>query len=258
MDTAYYRRTGITSAFLYLSPIISVKSEKFDWVKSIRPVVAGKYLYDHGTDMEDRYFNIGVMWNFIKQGYLTLAWDIVDDESWEGVSYDTSSIWGSCGVQLTKWLNLHSCFELGNHIYYDDEDPFLGNRFRWHVRIQFQPLNTLSLALDYQFINFDKKSTGEDVYDYHIIYTRTTYQPNKHLYFRALIQYDSYLNLIMSDILASYEFVPGTVFHIGYGSLHEKLFWDRTNREWLNDVTGRRFYHQSQSFFVKISYRIQF
>jgi len=258
MDTAYYQRTGISSAFLYLSPILSVKTEKFDWIKSIRPVVAGKYLYDHGTDMEDRYFNLGVQWNFIKQGYLTLAWDVVDDESWEGVTYDTSGFWGNFGMQFTKWLNFHICSNWDNYIYYDDEDPFLGKRLRIHTAINFQPINTLSFYFSYEFTNFDKKSTGEDVYDYHIFYLRSTYQPNKHLLFRALIQYDSYLDLVMSDILASYEFVPGTVFHIGYGSLHEKLFWDRNSREWLNDVEGRRFYHQSQSFFVKISYRIQF
>ena len=258
MDTAYYQRTGISSAYLYLSPIFAIKSEKIDWIKSIRPVVAAKYLYDHNTDLEDRYFNIGVMWNFIKQGYLTLAWDIVDDESWEGTTYDTSGFWGSMGVQLNNWLNLHICFDRDNYIYYDEEDPFLGKRFCIHSAIKFQPLKTLTFYLSYEFTNFDRKSSGEDVYDYHIFYTRTTYQPNKHLFFRALIQYDSYLNLIMSDILASYEFVPGTVFHIGYGSLHEKLFWDRDAREWLSDGENRKFLHMSQSFFIKISYRLQF
>lgn len=79
-----------------------------------------------------------------------------------------------------------------------------------------------------------------------------------YLFFRALIQYDSYLDLIMSDILASYEFVPGTVFHIGYGSLHERLFWDPTDRTWRSEIENRKFYHMSRSFFVKISYRLQF
>ena len=29
---------------------------------------------------------------------------------------------------------------------------------------------------------------------------------------------------MLTDFLASYEFVPGTVFHAGYGSLYEKGF----------------------------------
>ena len=29
---------------------------------------------------------------------------------------------------------------------------------------------------------------------------------------------------MLTDFLASYEFVPGTVFHVGYGSLYEKGF----------------------------------
>ena len=221
MDTAFFRRTGILCSNFQIVPIFTIKSDKIKWLKGIKPVVAARYLNDQTTGMEDKYFNIGVVLDFVKQGYLTLAWDIIDDEGWEGTSYDTSGFWGNWGIQLTKWLNLHVCFDWGNHIYYDEEDPFLGKRFNLHSAINIQPIHTLSFYISYQYINFDRKSSGEDVYDYHIIYTRSTYQPNKHLFFRALIQYDSYLDIIMSDILASYEFVPGTVFHIGYGSLHE-------------------------------------
>ena len=39
---------------------------------------------------------------------------------------------------------------------------------------------------------------------------------------RFLAQYDSSAQHVLTDLLASYEFVPGTVFHAGYGSLYEK------------------------------------
>jgi hypothetical protein len=39
---------------------------------------------------------------------------------------------------------------------------------------------------------------------------------------RLLEQYDSSKQRLLTDLLASYEFVPGTVFHAGYGSLYEK------------------------------------
>lgn len=155
-------------------------------------------------------------------------------------------------------MNLRVSFDLDNYIYYDEDDSFLGNRFRIHTSIKIQPVNTLSFYFSYEYTDFDRKNTGEDVYDYHIFYTRSTYQPNKHLLFRALVQYDSYLDLIMTDILASYEFIPGTVFHIGYGSLHEKLFWNSADRTWETEVENRKFYYMSRSIFVKISYRLQF
>jgi hypothetical protein len=37
-----------------------------------------------------------------------------------------------------------------------------------------------------------------------------------------LARYDSSQRRLLTDWLASYEFVPGTVFHAGYGSLYEK------------------------------------
>ncbi len=39
---------------------------------------------------------------------------------------------------------------------------------------------------------------------------------------RFLAQYDSSEKRVLTDLLASYELVPGTVFHAGYGSLYEK------------------------------------
>ncbi len=258
MDTAFYERTGISSANFYVSPTIIVKSKQVPWLKSILPVVTGRYLYDSRTDMADRYFNIGVIWTFIKEASLTVAWDMVDEESWAGQTFKTDGFWGEGQIQLTKWLRLYLALIGKDGIYYDNENPFLGNSLVLSASVFFQPMETFSLYLSYDYTDFNKKSTGEDVYDYHILYTRTIYQPNKHLFFRALVQYDSYLDRVMTDILASYEFVPGTVFHIGYGSLLDQRLWDGEANKWLTDVTGRRFYQTTQSFFVKISYRLQF
>jgi hypothetical protein len=39
---------------------------------------------------------------------------------------------------------------------------------------------------------------------------------------RLIEQFDSSTHRLWTDLLASYEFVPATVFHAGYGSLLEK------------------------------------
>lgn len=257
MDSAFYRRTGITRSELLLIPTFSIKSDKYDWIKAIKPVILGNNVYDHVTGLNDRYFNIGVMFSFIKQGNYTLAWDIIDNEGWEGKIFKQRAFWGGGGIQILKWLRISNSFSYGNSIYYDEEDPFLGTKFRFSSSVNIQPDSTVSLYFSHGYTDFNRKDNGEDVYDYHILHNRTSYQPNKHLRFRALIQYDSYLDVIMSDILASYEFVPGTVFHIGYGSLSENLKWDPRERQWLNDVDQRKYYQTTRSFFMKCSYRIQ-
>ena len=71
-------------------------------------------------------------------------------------------------------------------------------------------------------VRFDRESTGERVYNVNIVNLRTTYQFDKHFLVRLLEQFDSSSRRLLTDLLASYEFVPGTVFHAGYGSLYEQ------------------------------------
>ena len=71
-------------------------------------------------------------------------------------------------------------------------------------------------------VRFDRESTGERVYNVDIVNLRTTYQFNKHFLVRLIEEFDSSSHRLLTDLLASYEFVPGTVFHAGYGSVYEK------------------------------------
>jgi hypothetical protein len=75
----------------------------------------------------------------------------------------------------------------------------------------------------YSRVRFNRASDGQRIYTVHIVNVRSTYQFNKHFLVRALEQFDSSRRRVLVDLLASYEFVPGTVFHAGYGSLIEKV-----------------------------------
>jgi hypothetical protein len=61
------------------------------------------------------------------------------------------------------------------------------------------------------------------VFDVDIVNTKSVYQFDKHFLVRFIEQWDSSRGELLSDFLASYEFVPGTVVHAGYGSLFERL-----------------------------------
>ena len=66
------------------------------------------------------------------------------------------------------------------------------------------------------------------MFDYLIARGRMTYQLNKYLFFRGILEYDNYRESIKTDFLASFTYIPGTVFHIGYGSLYENKKWNGT------------------------------
>jgi len=80
----------------------------------------------------------------------------------------------------------------------------------------------LNQNIGYSRVQFDRTSDGQRIYTVHIINVRSTYQFNRHFLVRGIEQFDSSRRRVLVDLLASYEFVPGTVFHAGYGSLLEK------------------------------------
>lgn len=53
----------------------------------------------------------------------------------------------------------------------------------------------------------------------------------------------------MTDLLASFTYIPGTVIHVGYGSLYEKL--ESTGSEY---VSSDRFLETKRRFFFKASF----
>jgi hypothetical protein len=258
MDTSFYNRTGISSWEAFASPRLFPGTKKTPRFHRIAPYIYAKYLHDTVTKMDDTHLTIGFDAQFTRQGYLSLRYKIIDKESWVGETFKKGGIGGSSGIQLFKWLNLHLCFDLDKYIYYDQEDPFLGDRFRLHTAATIQPNDKLNQHFSYQYLSFDRRADGERIYDYHIFLSRTTYQFNKYLFIRALIQYDSFQEVVLSDLLASFTFIPGTVFHVGYGSLHENRQWDRVNRRWEPDAGAGRYYQTSRSFFLKVSYLISF
>jgi len=250
MDTSFYNRVGFRSWEAYLMPILFPDKKKTPWFHRFTPYVYARYLHDTVTDMDDTFLIVGFDAQFTKQGYLGFRYKIIDKESWAGQTFKRGGIGGSSTIQLFKWLNLHLCFDLDKYIYYDPENPFLGNRFRLHASATLQPND--------QYTSFDRRSDGERIYDYHILSSHTTYQFNKYLFIRALVQYDSYQEVVLSDLLASFTFIPGTVFHVGYGSLHENRQWNEFNQRWEPAAGLGKYYQTTQSFFLKVSYLLSF
>ena len=105
-------------------------------------------------------------------------------------------------------------------------------------------------------VRFDRTSTGERVFSVDIVNLKTTYQFDKHFLVRLLEQFDSAAHRLLTDLLASYEFVPGTVFHAGYGSLYEK----RAARpgSLMPDTFGEHYLTVNRGLFFKASYLHRF
>ncbi|MGW8266562.1 MAG: hypothetical protein ACWGSQ_09360 [Longimicrobiales bacterium] len=98
-------------------------------------------------------------------------------------------------------------------------------------------------------MDFHRESDDEKIYEYPIYRGRVTYQLNRYLFFRIVGEYNDYREELLADLLASFTYIPGTVLHVGYGSLQGRVRWE--NGEYL---PADGFLETKRQLFVKLSY----
>jgi hypothetical protein len=181
-------------------------------------------------------------------------------ESWKGTKYKIGSDFNFFGeMQVLRWLYLGGNFRRGPAVFYDETNPFQGHSRSLGIETTIQPNQHLSQALNYNTVRFTRPSTGALVYEVDVVNSRTTYQFDKHFLVRILAQYDSSSDRVLTDFLASYEFVPGTVLHAGYGSLYEKGFGSVEPVPGAPPIDpGNRYVMVNRGLFLKASYLRRF
>ena len=251
IDSGFVMRTGIDEGWLWIGPSFYPNPEKMAWLKRINPHLTFQYIHDYLTDMDDTFVRAAVDFSFIKQGRFGANF-IRQKESWKGETFGLTTFNLEGEVQLTKWFQMGGGFTGGGQIYYPAESPFKGDYFSAGFGFTLQPNSKLSLTLSLHHSHLKRET--EEIYNVNIIYSRTTYQFNKYLFARAIIQYDSYKKNLLTDLLASFTFIPGTVIHLGYGGLYEKQDWQ--SKHWVPGHGNLR--NMRRSFFFKASYLWRF
>jgi len=168
-------------------------------------------------------------------------------EVYLGQRFPTSGMTAAAGAQVTKQLRLQGAFSHGRAIYYPD--PSAGRSTGASAAVVYQPSERWSESLTVTYSNFDRAAGGERLYDYLIARSRTTFQVNRFLFFRGIVEYNSFRRQLVTDLLASFTYIPGTVIHAGYGSLYEQARWDGAMY-----IRDRSFREMRRGLFFKASY----
>jgi hypothetical protein len=255
MDTAFYQRGDIDKYMVYIGPNIYLENENLSWIKKINPFVWGYYIHDLVTGEDDYFYLVSLRTFFTKQA--SLRFDYREfSEFWEGQQLKGSYFFLQGQVQWTNWLNDYMHFGIGEGNYYDSASPMVGDRVFFDVDATIQPNDKFTQFFDYTYQRMTSKIDGSELYNVSIFQSKSTYQFDEHLFFRALIQYDSYRQIVLTDLLLSYQLNPQTVLHLGYGSLHENKSW--RDEQWINPDDLAQYYQTRQSIFLKGSYQIKF
>ncbi len=162
-------------------------------------------------------------------------------EMYGGVDFHklTFSIEGE--TNLIKWLPFGFYFGIGDSIFYETDDPFLGWSSTYDLFMTIKPSKRFRLVLNFRKQTFWEEKGGEQIYDYNVIRTRSTYQLSKTLSLRAIVDYNHYRDEIYGSFLVSWILRPGTVFFLG------------VDNNLLRDEFGQLI-QTNYSIFLKFSY----
>ncbi len=243
-ETGYLVRPGVTNTRLWLGPKFYPDNDviqridlegatghtrdRFSGIWESSNFVELRFVLPRRTTLSGRY------------GYAT--------EVWLGEKFDTPGVSFNGQSQITRNLFFQVSLRQGGAIFYST-DPYQGDSQNLTASVRYQASDKLEAQLDYTYSNFTRRSDKERIYDYGITRGRLTYQFNKYLFFRGILEYNSFRKDLLTDFLASFLYIPGTVVHFGYGSLYERIDW-REGRY----VPADRFRESQRGLFFKASY----
>ncbi|MCP5105365.1 MAG: carbohydrate binding family 9 domain-containing protein [bacterium] len=245
VDSGFLTRRGLTRLAVFGMYRFYPKSKFF---QRVEPFYWSYHLLDKESNMTESFNLFTFRVNMARSS--SFRFDIMlADEVFAGRRFGRSGIGFQAGSQVTKQLFIHLFYRYSGGIYYDEENPFPGKTNRASISLEYQPTEKLNTSLDISYSDFYRKSDSGKEYDYTIFRSRTTFQLNRYLFFRGIVEYNMFWERLNLDFLASFTYIPGTVVHVGYGSVREKTRWDGNEY-----IPADRFMENRRAFFLKVSY----
>jgi len=249
MDTAFLNQVGITQGWAYTAGSFYPDAKKYPWFKRVVPFLFFQYGRDRIQGGDPWIVVPGLRMHFTRQGFLRID-TIRGEEPFLQRTFRirNTRIFGN--AQVTRWLFFFAQATFGRSIFYDEVDPYLGRRRTQTLEVGLQPSARFNQQIAYNRVAFDRIADGERVFTVNVLNTQTTFQLDRHFSLRGIAQYDSSRHRVLTDLLASWELLPGTVAYGGYGSLIERREWD--GQQW---TPGAGEYRTSQrGLFFKAAY----
>ncbi len=242
--TGYLTRNGISNANVLITPKFYPKSKI---LRRIDTGISSSWSRDQYWEMNESENILFANFYMIKNSYLSLFYRM-SDEVFMGEKFKTGGFLMGFSSQISKYLYLQLSYRNTNAIRYI-ENPYQGEEERLSASVLFQPSNNFRSAFTYTYSEFYRTSTDEKIFDYTILRSKNTWQLNRYLFLRAIGEYNVYYKQLLTDFLASFTYIPGTVVHVGYGSLFDRIRWENERF-----VESDRFLETKRGFFFKISY----
>jgi len=243
-ETGYITRTGITR---FRSGILRMFYPDSKIIRRVDPMVHGYLIRDKFSDLYEANIPLDLRLILSRSSTFVIGYRYAT-EVFLGEKFSINRARCIASSQFTKQFFFSLSYNYEKKIRYV-ADPYQGYGSSASATLRYLPSEKLHLDLSLIYSDFYRDSDSAKEYDYTIIRSRNTYQVSKYLFFRGIVEYNSFRKQLMTDFLASFTYIPGTVIHIGYGSLYEKIKWEDGIYRSADD-----FLETNRGFFFKASF----
>ncbi len=243
-ETGYVNRVGVSTFRAYAAPKF-YPSESV--ILRIDPDFVSEQTRDSFSGLWETYSSATLRLSMPRSSSFSAGANY-STEVFLGRKFDTSGFSLSGASQATRQLFFQLSAGHRKAILYS-EDPLQGTSQSLNGALRYQATDKILASLTYSYSNFTRESDGARIYDYAITRGRLTYQLNRYLFFRGIVEYNHFYDQVTTDFLASFTYIPGTVVHLGYGSLYERVAWHQGAY-----VPADRFREAGRGIFFKASY----
>jgi len=243
-DVGFVTRTQTTRYNTFVSPKFYFEHNVFT---RFEPAVSVTYLLDKPSSLYENSYWFNMRLYMIRNSNLSFNYNN-KNEIYLAQKFDRDNIRVSMQSQITKRIQFELSYRYGGKVFYSDT-PFQGDGEDVSVKLILQVNDNFNSEWRYTYSNFKDRETKVKEYDYSIIRSKNTYQVNKYLFFRLIVQYNAFKEELNTDALASFTYIPGTVVHIGYGSVYNNTKWESNQY-----IQGDHLIETVRGFFFKASY----
>jgi len=240
----YITRTGVFLARASVGTKFYPSSKTF---RRCDLTISNSYVRDKFDQLDETSSSLSLRFTLPKSTSFTSSINY-STEVYGAQKFDRSGVLLSGKSQFTKRFSLSVSYRYEKAIYYSS-DPYQGRGTRASSTVIYQPSDKLHSQISLTYADFYRDLDSVRIYDYTIVRGRLTYQVNRYLFFRGIVEYNDYYEEMLTDFLASFTYIPGTVIHVGYGSIYNKVAWQNDRY-----VDSDRFLQTKKGLFFKASY----
>jgi len=220
-NIGYVTRTGITRARFSIMPKFYPTKES---IQRIYLKLSSSVIKDRPSRLYETINSIVCSIQLRNNTVIAMGGEY-SNEIFQTKRFNTSGGFVQVRSQATKKLYLFGNYRREYMIrYVSDSYPGYGNIISGIIL--YQPSDKIKTECTVSYSDFMNTSDNNKEYDFTILRSKNTFQINKYLFFRIIAEYNTFHKSLTADFLTSFTYIPGTVIHLGYGSLFEKVKWD--------------------------------